>query len=54
MPPGPICNPSLDAIKAVLEPTKNSYVYFMAGDDGVMRYAKTLEEHNLNVAKYLK
>jgi len=29
-------------------------VYFMAGDDGVMRYAETLEGHNLNVAKYLK
>ena len=25
LPPGPICNPSLDAIKAVLEPTKNSW-----------------------------
>lgn len=54
LPPGPICNPSLDAIKAVLNPTKNNYVYFMAGDDGVMRYAKTLEGHNENVAKYLK
>lgn len=53
LPPGPICNPGLDAIKAVLNPTKNNYVYFMTGDDGVMRYARTLEEHNLNVAKYL-
>ena len=54
LPPGPICNPGLDAIKAVLEPKKNDYNYFMTGDDGVMRYARTLEEHNLNVAKYLK
>lgn len=54
LPPGPICNPSLDAIKAVLNPTKNNYVYFMAGDDGVMRYARTLEEHNNNIFKYLK
>ena len=53
LPPGPICNPSLDAIKAVLEPTKNSYVYFMAGDDGVMRYAEALEGHNLNISQYL-
>lgn len=53
LPPGPICNPGLDAIKAVLEPKKNDFNYFMTGDDGVMRYARTLEEHNLNVAKYL-
>lgn len=54
LPLGPICNPGLDAIKAVLNPTKNNYVYFMTGDDGVMRYASTLEGHNLNVQKYLK
>lgn len=53
LPPGPICNPGLDAIKAVLNPTKNSYVYFMTGDDGVMRYGRTLDEHNANVASYL-
>ena len=53
LPPGPICNPGLDAIRAVLYPTKSDYNYFMTGDDGVMRYAKTLGEHNENVAKYL-
>lgn len=54
LPPGPICNPGLDAIKAVLEPKKNDYNYFMTGDDGVMRYSKTLEGHNENVVKFLK
>lgn len=54
LPPGPICNPSLDAIKAVLESKKNDYNYFMTGSDGMMRYATTLEEHNANVTKYLK
>lgn len=54
LPPGPICNPGLDAIKAVLWPKKNDYNYFMTGDDGVMRYARTLEEHNDNIFKYLK
>ena len=39
------CNPGLDAIRAVLYPTKSDYNYFMTGDDGVMRYARTLEEH---------
>lgn len=53
LPPGPICNPSLDAIKAVLEPKKNDYNYFMTGSDGKMHYGRTLDEHNQNVAKYL-
>lgn len=52
--PGPISNPSVAAIEAVLNPVKNDYWYFMAGTDGVTRYAKTLEEHNRNVAKYLR
>ena len=54
LPPGPIGNPSIASIKAVLFPTKNEYWYFMAGTDGITRYAKTLEEHNENVANYLR
>jgi len=54
LPPGPIGNPSIASIKAVLFPTKNEYWYFMAGTDGITRYAKTLQEHNENVAKYLR
>lgn len=53
LPPGPISNPSLTAIEATLYPRANDYWYFMAGADGVTRYAKTLDEHNRNVAKYL-
>jgi UPF0755 protein len=34
LPPGPICNPSLDAIKATLYPAKNDYWYFLTGTDG--------------------
>lgn len=54
LPIGPISNPSINAIKAVLKPIKNDYWYFMAGTDGVTRYAKTLDQHNANVAKYLR
>jgi len=54
LPLGPIGNPSLTAIKSVLYPTKNSYWYFMTGNDGEMRYATTLDEHNMNVWKYLR
>lgn len=52
LPPGPICNPSLESIKAALNPEANDYWYFLSGKDGKIYYAKTLEEHNLN-KKYL-
>lgn len=48
LPPGPICNPGLDSIKAALTPKKNDDWYFLSGKDGKMYYGKTLEEHNLN------
>lgn len=54
LPLGPISNPGLIAIKAVIYPIKNDYWYFMSGTDGVMHYAKTLEEHNRNVYKFLR
>lgn len=54
LPLGPISNPSLTAIKATIYPIKNDYWYFMSGTDGAMHYAKTLEEHNRNVYKYLR
>lgn len=53
LPPGPICNPGLSAIKAVVYPDKNNYLFYLTGNDGQMHYARTLEEHNQNVAKYL-
>jgi UPF0755 protein len=53
LPPGPISNPSVASIKAALDPTPNEYWYFLSGTDGTMHYAKTLEAHNANRAKYL-
>lgn len=55
LPPGPIENPGKDALMAALEPNQNDYYYFMADvcGDGKVYYAKTLEEHNANVKKYL-
>jgi UPF0755 protein len=52
LPPGPICNPGIATIKAVLEAPKTDYLYFVAKNDGTHVFAKTLEEHNANVAKY--
>lgn len=53
LPLGPISNPGLDSIKAALYPEKNNYWYFLTGKDGRVYYAKTLEEHNFNRARYL-
>jgi UPF0755 protein len=44
LPPGPICNPSVSSIKAVLHPTSTEYLYFLA-KNGTTYYSKTYEEH---------
>jgi UPF0755 protein len=54
LPPGPICSPGLESIKAVLNPTKTDDIFFLAGRDGQVYYAKTLVEHNKNIDRYLK
>ncbi len=58
LPAGPICNPSQAAIEAALNPDltyiQEGYLYFCATDptSGVLAFAKTLEEHEANVATY--
>lgn len=53
LPPGPICSPGREAIKAVAHPDKTPYLYFVAdGVSGGHRFAKSLNEHNDNVAHY--
>jgi UPF0755 protein len=54
LPPGPIANPGKDALVAVLHPEHNDYMYFVADGTGGHVFAKTLEEHNENVAKWRK
>ncbi len=54
LPLGPIQNPSIQAIKAVLEYQKNDYFYFIGGNDGKVYYAKTFAEHEANIAKHLR
>ena len=46
LPPGPIGSPGVSAIKAVLEPEKNEFLYFVAEKDGHHRFTKTFAEHN--------
>lgn len=54
LPPGPICNPGLDSMRAVAHPATTDYLYFLADKQGNVHYAKTAEEHVANVKKYLQ
>jgi UPF0755 protein len=55
LPPGPICNPGIASIKAVLYPEDVDYLYFVAKNDdsGTHAFATTLEEHEANLDKYV-
>ncbi len=55
LPPGPISNPGIDAIEAVVNADpKTPYLFYITGNDNKMHYAKTGEEHAKNVQKFLQ
>ncbi len=54
LPIGPITNPGLSAIRAAVFPKSSPYLYYLSAPDGRTIFSKTLEEHNLAKAKYLK
>lgn len=54
LPPGPICNPGLASIKAVISPQASDYWYYLHDQEGVAHFAKTQEEHEANIIKYLR
>ncbi len=51
LPPGPICSPGLNSIKAVLKPADVPYLYFVSKGDGTHLFAQTYGQHLANKRK---
>jgi len=54
LPPGPISNPGLSALRAVADPAPGNYLYFLSDSSGKIYYANTEDGHQSNIVNYCK
>jgi UPF0755 protein len=54
LPPGPICNPGVDALRAALNPAKTDFYYYVSRNDGSHQFSKDYESHVRAVNLYQK
>lgn len=53
MPPGPISNPGLEALKAAFHPEEGDFLFFVLKPDGSHHFSRTYKEHLQAKRKYL-
>ncbi len=53
LPPTPIANPGVPSLEAAFHPQKSQYLYYVYMGNGRSAFARTLAQHEANVAKYL-
>jgi UPF0755 protein len=54
IPKGPISNPGIKSIEAVLNPAKHEYLYFVSMNDGTHVFSKNYEDHQKAVESWQK
>jgi UPF0755 protein len=52
LPPGPICNPGLAALRAAISPAQTDFLYFVSDAAGHSLFSASLKEHNEQVQAY--
>lgn len=54
LPPAPIANPSLSSLEAVINFTDTDYWFYIHDKAGQIYFARSLDEHNVNISRYLR
>jgi len=52
LPPGPICNPGREALRAVVEPEEHDYLFFVSRNDGTHVFSRSFAEHSRAVDRF--